>query len=145
MVIPVYPPNTVVLRWYEKKYENKILPVWVFGISCGLSCNGIFENLPAINFLLNCSTCDQPVYHNILVLSDPKHSVHSLSVCRWIPTWIIYEINHENRCHDLVVAFLVKSLYGLFVLEFNTISTVNIISWQSVMHLCVSWLSHIST
>ena len=33
----------------------------------------------------------------------------------------------------------------LVVLEFNATLTAKVISWRSVTHMCVSWLSHTST
>ena len=38
-----------------------------------------------------------------------------------------------------------ENFFFLIVLEFNAILTAKVISWQSVTHLCLSWLSYTNT
>ena len=78
-------------------YFSYTLPIRVFGVACRLPCNGVFEYLSAIDLLLYCTTCNEPIYDHVLVLTDTKHPVYSLGVCGRVPTGIIYVCRNERK------------------------------------------------
>ena len=79
-------------------------PVGIFWLSHSLSRDGVLEDLSSVDFLLHTATCDEPVNHHILVLSNAECPVHSLGICGWIPAWIIW-LNRTHRSLEFTYAY----------------------------------------
>ena len=86
--------NLTISQFHNKGYicnTQHRLPIWIFGVSCSLSGDGVLEYLPSVDLLFHRATRDETIDDNVFILADSEDAVHRLGICGWVPAGINYE------------------------------------------------------